>query len=211
MKIKLTLLSGAMLMALFFTGCWDYPETSDLVTEQLVSFSSYDPTANFKDNSIVYVPDYIVKVNSDGTSQNIYANQNDNVKKVLDEIKVQLQNAKFTIGTSQATSNQTMNIAWSDINYVQIAYPTWWWDYWDYWDWYYPYPPYYPYPVVVGSYDVGVLVMEMGSNSEDASGKHPIYWMGGVRGIADIFVRPDSEYKSAIDDCFTQTKAFPIQ
>lgn len=206
MKIKLTLLAGVLLPVLLFTGCWDEPDGSDLVTDQLASISSYDKNTNFGQYKTFYIPDFIVQVTESGTQwQHI---DNDAAKNVLNEITLNLENAGYQKVDNSASADLIMNVAWTEITNVVVGYP-WWWDYWGYWgyDWYYPYYPYYP-VAVVGSYDVGLLMMELAQNKPDNTGKYPIEWMGYVRGIEYVTVHSNAEINSAIDDCFKQNPAF---
>ncbi len=210
MKIKLTLLTGTMLMALFFTSCWDEPTSTDLVTEQLVSISSYDTSKDFTKYKTFSIPDYVFEVTGDGTQWSEISNSD--AQNVLNRITMDLEDAGYTKVDTTAGPDLVVNVGWADITNVIIGYPTWWWDYWYYWDydWYYPYYPYYS-AAVLGSYSVGLLMIQIAENTPDPNtGKYPIIWTGYVRMIEYITVHSNAEIDSAIDDCF-KTPPFSIE
>jgi len=176
-----------VLLAVFFVGCYKYPDTSQLSTNFVV-VTNYDNTADFTSYKTFVLPPYVGLISStsnDSTLDPQYGDQ------ILNTIATNLTNRGYT----EVNNNHTADLgivatAFKDVTIISGWYPGGWWGYpgWGgcYWYYcgYYPiYPPYYPTYV----YETGSVVVELVDLKHVPAGEAKLdvvwtNWNGGALG-----------------------------
>lgn len=198
----------SILSVLSFTACESYPGYDDYTTEQLVTISSYNTSANFNNYKTFNVYDSIIIINNNEVSK-VRASSSSELQQLYNNVKNNL--AEINGYTFQDSKNTDMGVFITLVKTttIEISYPYWWneYCYWYYWDCgYYPYYP-YSYPVVVGGYTTGTIIMDMFDLKEQHGSKKTALWTGAVRGLM-TGEHTDTEINNAIQECFEQTVPF---
>jgi hypothetical protein len=211
-KIGLTTI---LLSGLFFTACETYPDEDAYVYEQLASVTAYDTSVQFKGTG--------KRFNTYAIGENvIYVGDNDTtlipkndprvasfVSKIETKMEKYLGYQEITNGITNPDMGISITVLKLD-NYIIDYYNPYWWDcgyyYFYWWDCgYYPYYPYY-YPTIVGSYTTGTVFVNM-IDLTSGSDKKDVVWSGVIRSLL-TGTETDADVDSALEDCFSQTKAF---
>ncbi len=207
MNIKIKFGLYTLFLVLFFAACEAYPDYDDYVTEQLVTITGYDESANFNNYSTFSVYDSIVIINNKSVMK-VKASSRPELQKLYDDVKNNVADLGYTY---QEGNNADLGVIVTlmETTTVVVSYPWWWYNYcyWYFWDCgYYPYYP-YPYPVVVGEYNAGTVTMDMFDLKRQSGTMKPALWTGVVRGLV-TGDHTDAEISSAISECFSQTIPF---
>ncbi len=207
MNIKIRFGLYTLFLVLFFTSCETYPDYDDYVTEQLVTITGYDESANFEDYNTFSVYDSIVIIN-DKSVLKVKVSSRPELQKLFNDVKSNVADLGYTY---QEGNNADLGviITLMETTTVVVSNPWWWYGYcyWYFWDCgYYPYYP-YPYPVVVGEYSTGTVTMDMFDLKRQSGTMQPVVWTGVVRGLV-TGDHTDTEISSAISECFLQTIPF---
>ncbi len=217
-KLKWGILA-ILFSGIYFSSCESYPGEDDYVTEQLVSFTSYDTSVQFKGSgqkfSTYSLGDYIAYIQNknDGSGKidtvKVSWDYDENTRALKSQLQKNMNDyLKYTENNTNPDLGIPVSVAKID-NYV-VGYNPWWWGGCDWYSWWpCPYYPYYPYsyPVIVGSYTVGTTTINMVDLTNKTSNQKNLVWTGVIRGLM-TGTQSQADFNSAINDCFNQTLAF---
>lgn len=206
MKAKL-FLSFLVAGLIFIASCTKYPPASDRLLEDLVIYTKYDTSINFKSFTTFSIVDSISYISPKDSGKVLDAN----AAAVLNEISKNMTNLGYVKVTKNQNPDLGINVvAIKNVN-TQIYYPGWYWGYPGYyppWYWggggyYYPY-----YPTYITSYSTGTLLIDMVDRKNIQPGDTLfIRWNVYIRSLLTGY-HTIGELEKSIDQAFTQTKAF---
>ncbi len=190
-----------------FTSCSKYPPTSERLLEDLVIYTKYDTSVNFKAFGTFSIVDSIAYIAPKDSGKILDAN----AMAILNRIsKNMIDRGYQKVAKSQKPDLGINVVAVKNVN-AQIFYPGWYWGYPGYfppWYWggggyYYPY-----YPPYITAYTTGTLMIDM----VDCKNVQPgdtlyIRWNVYIRSLMTGY-HTIGDLESSIDQSFLQTKAF---
>ena len=190
-----------------FASCSKYPPASERLLEDLVIYTKYDTSINFKTYGTFSMVDSIAYIAPKDSGKILDAN----AKAILNRISKNMTDRGYQKVAKDQSPDLGINVvAVKNVN-AQIFYPGWYWGYPGYfppWYWggggyYYPY-----YPPYITSYTTGTLMIYMvDCKNVQAGDTLFIRWNVYIRSLMTGY-HTIGDLESSIDQAFLQTKAF---
>jgi len=203
-KILLILIVTGLFLV---TSCSKYPPTSDRLLEDLVIYTKYDTSINFKQYKTFSIVDSIAYISPTDSGKFLDAN----AQAVLNQISRNMTSRGYALVNKEQDPDLGINVAAIKNVNIQVYYPGWYWGYpayfppwyWEGQDYYYPY-----YPVYVTSYSTGTLLIDLVDlKNITPDGKMYIRWNVYIRALMTND-HTLNQLTESIDQAFRQTKAF---
>ncbi len=203
MKTKLLIFLAMGMLAI--TSCTKYPPATSRLTEDLVIYTKYDVSVNFRDYKTFAIVPKITYINGNDSSYLTDAN----AMALLNRIAADMTDRGFAKVDSNAHPDLGINVTAIKTTTSTVYYPGWYWgypayyspDWWGYpgYDYYYPY-----YPTYITSYSSGTVIIDLVDFKVKKDNKIMVRWNAYIRALL-TGNHTQSEILQSVDQAFTQT------